>query len=489
MSVSKIIANNSARLLSGLANNDSSIIPMATKDTISNGAIVYTYKKEGGKDDARERAIEEFGTGAIWLFGIPAIKKIIDKTIYPFLKLDSGLDVRILKDKDKLAKAKNSLKNATNEALKNESKILSSLDDKNAVLKKFTNAQLYKGLSVGKFAVSTALSALALNAIIDYKQKTTQKRIEHDFYKNHASKIILNNEIEKSANFSDFTSKKNDKTGKNISFKGLGSLGQAFMYNPIVNTMILDGVITGKRLAKARHGERKEVALKEAFQLIFIYALAKPIEKGFEFAGSKLNLPIGLDPMALFDDGLTEKLPDAKESISNLLNDNNIFSNAKNDSKKGGIFSFFKGGNKLQINDKVANPDALVDKLRELDPKNALIEILDKNGAIPTIKDKNGNIVAISNLKSVDEAKIIKTFKDIDLLSNNISKLGKVKAFKAFAVVGNVLLAAWAMGVLQPKINIWMRKLLNNGDNRNPAIVEQERQMQLNAQKNNKKNA
>ena len=62
-------------------------------------------------------------------------------------------------------------------------------------------------------------------------------------------------------------------------------------------------------------------------------------------------------------------------------------------------------------------------------------------------------------------------------MSGAISSIKKIKAFKAFAVVGNVALAICAMGVLQPKITIWMRKKLNNGDNRNPAIVQREKEM------------
>lgn len=476
MNIPKIIGTNSVKLLSGLANNDSSIIPMATKDTISNCAIVHTYKKEGGKDDARERAIEEFGTGAVWLFGIPAVKMLFDKTVYPLLKLDSNLDVRILKDKDSLAKTKEFLANSANAALSHEKEIIKTLDDKNSVLKSFTNSQLYKGLSVGKFAFSTAISAFALSKIIDYKQKSTQKRIEKDFYKNNASKTLLNKSLQNNDKFNAVTGKKEDKS---VSFKGLGSIAQAFVYNPIVNTMLLDGVITGKRLAKARHGERKEVALKEAFQLFFIYALAKPIQMAFEAVGKHFDMPIGLDPNALFDKELPSKLANAKGTIDSMIKDDGIFSVIK-DKAKENKFKF--GKDKLAIGDKTANAEALIAKLRELDTKDALIDILDKNGAISTIKDKKGNIEALSTIKSIDAEKVIKTFNDIDSLSKNVSNLSKTKAFKVIAVIGNVALAAWAMGVLQPKVNIWMRKLLHNGDNRNPAIVEQERQMQMQAQ-------
>ena len=81
MKISSVVANNSIKLLSGLGNNEDSLTAMVAKDWISDATTVYTYKKEGGKDDAREKTIEEFGTGLVWLFGIPAVKKILEKTI------------------------------------------------------------------------------------------------------------------------------------------------------------------------------------------------------------------------------------------------------------------------------------------------------------------------------------------------------------------------------------------------------------------------
>ena len=59
-----------------------------------------------------------------------------------------------------------------------------------------------------------------------------------------------------------------------------------------------------------------------------------------------------------------------------------------------------------------------------------------------------------------------------------MSSIKKIKAFKTFAVLGNVAIAICAMGILQPKINIWLRKTLNHGDNRNPAIVQKEKEME-----------
>ena len=78
MSLSSVTTN----ILSSLGNNTGSVIPIATKDLIQNQVIVAEYAKNGGKHDAFEKFIEENGTSAIWLGGLPLVKKLMDKTIY-----------------------------------------------------------------------------------------------------------------------------------------------------------------------------------------------------------------------------------------------------------------------------------------------------------------------------------------------------------------------------------------------------------------------
>ena len=87
MTIGSITSNYLIKSLSGLANNNDSIAPMAVKDLIADVAIVDTYTKEGTKEDAIEKGIEEVGTSCLWLFGIPLTKKVIDKTLYPMLEI------------------------------------------------------------------------------------------------------------------------------------------------------------------------------------------------------------------------------------------------------------------------------------------------------------------------------------------------------------------------------------------------------------------
>ena len=433
------ISNFSLKLLQGLANNNDSIAPMVAKDTISNFAIVNTYKKEGGKYDAAERAIEEFGTGAVWLFGIPALKFLVDKTVYKALGLNPKFDIRNLKGKteeDIIAMTQNIQQMAKqNPLLENQKQVFENLLENNSVLKNIKNKDLYKGLFVGKFALSTVATAFALRAIIKYKQKMTQKRIEKDYFEKNASKILIKNanknDVIKQTSFEGFL-KKPKNTSKNPSF---GNLLSSFMYNPILNTSILDGVITTTRLKEARKGERKEVAHKEIFQIAFIYLIAKPTQFLFEKIGKHFNMPIELSPEVLFDKNLSKDMQEILDEINNLPKDN----------VKEAVF-----------------------KLANSNPESKLLNLLYKN---EVIKQQDNTI---SYLAHTDESSIKNTLSHIKDLSENINNLKLIKGYKVLSVLGNVAIGALAMGVLQPKLNILMRKILNKGDNRNQAIAEQE---------------
>ena len=492
MKVPSIITTGAVNLLSGLSNNKDSIIPMAFKDVISDCVTVATYKKEGGDDDPREKAIEEFGTGAFWLFGIPAIKFAIDKTLYPLLKLNPNLDLRLLKDKDRfqnvLESAREHAKENNSAAIK-ELNILESLKEKNSVLKSFTNEQLYKGLFVTKFATATIATGLILAKIIRYKQKTTKDRINNDIQNEQNSKkqqtSTLNKSVKNSQVYQMFTA--NDKKSNTPSFTGLGEF---FMYNPIANTSLMDCVITGTRLKEARHGERKEVALKEGFQIAFVYLIARPLQLMFEGIGSKLNLPIGMDPKILFSKNVKEDV----QSAYNIAKENGIYDlienikqvqkeNKSSQTLLSKVKQIFKGAEKPAKEIQLENE--LIKKIYAIakeDINNPLIKMLSENGTISIIKDKATSQSAVSFLQYIDEGELKGAMGNISDLTKNISNISGIKLYKALSVIANLAIGITATGAIEPLTAIWMRKKLNNGDNRNPAIVEQEKMMKAQAQ-------
>ena len=90
-------------------------------------------------------------------------------------------------------------------------------------------------------------------------------------------------------------------------------------------------------------------------------------------------------------------------------------------------------------------------------------------------KDKQ----SISMLKPIDENAVKSALANLLDMKENSKNLTKSKYFKTFAVIANILIAAGIMGVIQPKITIWIRKKLF-GTNENPAIAAQEKEAKLN---------
>ena len=422
---------------------------MAVKDAISNCAVVATYKKEGGKDDARERAIEDFGTGAVWLFAIPLIKGIIDKTIYPLMGLNPKLDIRHLKGKDdvQIQTMIDEVKNASkiNPSLTNEASDFSKLLDKGIFGIK--NKSLYKGLFGLKFLTATLLSAFALVKIIKYKQKTTKQRIEKDYFDKNASSVLLKNKTKNDTLYETFSGKKKSNP---VSFKGgIGSFISEFAYNPKLNTSILDGFIAAIRLKEGRKGEKGEIAFKEAFQMTALYALAPLLEKGFNLMGRLTKTPIELDPLVLFDKNAVETVKNSAKIIEDksLLNSTNQLSQIK--------------------------------KLALEDSTSPLVEVLAKNGTINLTKDKNG-LQGMSYFKFTKEKDLKEALENITTLAkalNEGTKINAIKAYKVVSVLGNVGIGIFAMGILLPKLTIMLRKYFHNGDSTNPAIAQQEKML------------
>ena len=92
-----IPAITSSTIYSKLGNN-SSLVPLAIKDIANSCGLTAASYMSGDKNEGKDRFIDEFGTQAIWLWGIPAYKKIMDLAMFKPAKLDPKVDVRIFKN-------------------------------------------------------------------------------------------------------------------------------------------------------------------------------------------------------------------------------------------------------------------------------------------------------------------------------------------------------------------------------------------------------
>ena len=464
-----------SKVFTQLGNNSDSLVPMYVKDIASGSLTSYTYFKEGGNRDGIEKTFEEFATGIVWLGGIPFLKKIFDKTVYKKAGLSPDVDAkRLFNGFSK--ESVDSVEFARDKALSLGDKFKEQADILADTVKNKTKA---KNLALSKFGIATAPTGLGLYGIITFKQKQTEKAIEKQVREKLAKESVLKNTLNNNEVYQTF---KGTNKGSEPSFKGLGTF---IMSNPIANTSLVDCVISGTRLAQAREGERFEVGLKEASEVAFIYGLAQPLQKTMEFFGKKFfNKPINLDYSVLDSNTIKEAIEAEKQTggSSKLMQDAKALVEIMGEQtggQKTGMVEKLKTLVKGEKFNKEANATAkkAIDFVFD-NQDSPLIDVFKKSGNLSVFKTKEG-VEQISLLSSIDANKLKATAKNTMEIVENAAKSGDInkylkqtKILKGAAIVANIGISAVMMGYLQPKLNLFLRKKFNNGDNTNPAIAE-----------------
>ena len=161
--------------------NPKSLIPLAIKDTAStSGMIAGSYVT--GKEEGHDRFIDEVGTEALWLGGIPFFKLIYDKTVFKALGLDAKFDARNFKDQNVLAKIK---EYAPTEEVKEN-------------INKITNKEnIFKKAAASKFFFSTIMAVVTYIGLTKFKQKYTEKKIRENLIAEYNQQQDLQKENEK----------------------------------------------------------------------------------------------------------------------------------------------------------------------------------------------------------------------------------------------------------------------------------------------------
>ncbi|MBP7211786.1 hypothetical protein KBA27_03035 [bacterium] len=323
-----MITGITAKIFSQLGSN-SSLLPMGIKDgSNSLGMTAGSYLASNNKVEGKDRFIDEFGTQAIWLFGLPFFKKIIDLTAYKVAGFNSKVDTRVLENKDIADLAQKYAKKA------NKNDVADSI--KHAL----DNKKVFKGMFLGKFIAATALTMVSYGALTSYRHKYTEKEQIAEIKKEMAQEKELaqnnetakNNETEKSSvAFGGVVknSKKTDSSSlkvnspKGLSFNGgVASFANSFMFNPVRNMMILDAGITGERLADARNPQDfMGYAIKEGGFWAFMYFAGEKIQEHFEKKSKKkYDKSIDLDIRVLQDKDFQNTIKDGKK-VQSELND------------------------------------------------------------------------------------------------------------------------------------------------------------------------
>ncbi len=422
-----IPAVTASSIYSTLGNNNS-LVPMAIKDIANSVGLTAGSYITGDKLEGKDRFLDEFGTQAIWLFGIPAYKKIIDLTLYKALKIDPNFDVRNFSKKrnkliDKTIKyADSSIK----ESIKNAAK----------------NPNFSKNLAVSKFVVSTALTILTYTGLTKYRHNQTKKAAQKEILaemqlenQNNKDKFLYT----KPANKTAFQGVQ--KSNKQPAFTGGIS---EFMYNPVKNLMILDGSITGERLAESRNKQELiGYAIKEGSFWAFMYFASKPIQKFLENRAEKNNTkPVSID--------LDARVIESKE-----------------------LEKAFKDGTLAQSTNKVLkleSYDSMLDFIHN-NPDDFVVQMAKKSDILPTLKNvTQADNVDYRQFIDYDEfqgvasklqklSKKFEAFKATDAKDKTLEAfLKNVKKVKRGSILLNIGACIGALGILAPALMIAMRK-------------------------------
>lgn len=422
--------------------NSNSLVPMAIKDIANSVGLTAGSYITGDKLEGKDRFLDEFGTQAIWLFGIPAYKKLLDLTLYKALKIDPTFDVRnFAKNRGKiLEKSIEYADSSIKESLKNATK----------------NPKFSKNLAMGKFVVSTALTILSYAGLTKYRHNQTKKAAQKEIMeemklmnKDNQDKFFYTNPSEKKA-FADLHQK---QQSKQPAFTG--SI-QDFMYNPVKNLMILDGSITAERLGESRNKQEFiGYSIKEGSFWAFMYFASKPIQKFLENRVEK-NKPASIDLDArvieckklekAFKDGTLTKSADNILGLKTYENMLEYIHNNPDDfvvkmAKKSDILPTLKHATQAD--------DVDYRKFIDLDEFQGVAEKLKKlAGKFEEFKNIHGIIIEKINGENVDNT--------LGAFLKNVKKL------KRTSIITNIGACIGALGILAPALMIAMRKFDKN---------------------------
>lgn len=418
---------NISKIYSTLGSN-SSVVPLAVKDIANSLGITAGAYVVGKKEESTDRFIDEFGTQAIWLFGIPIFKKIIDWTVFKPLKLDNKIDVRILKDKEVFEKAK---------------EFAATPEIKNSLLKAEKNAKLIKGLAIGKFAVSTALTIYSYSALTKYRHKKTEEKVR---------KNIL-------------AEKAKEQNQSNPAFKGGLS---SFMFNPVKNLMIVDAAISGERFYHSRSPQDFfGYVVKEGTFWTFMYFASQRIQKMLENKALKDGKTISMDSRVI-------ESADLKKTLANGSLQKSLDEFTKN-STNAEIYEFL---NKVPENDvvKFAKKSDIIKTLETTD--GFWNKLFRKIG----LKGKLQNAEKIDTRAYIDMDELKGFAKKLQNLQNQYNMSGenidefckKLVSLKRKAVLKGIGACIFALGVITPTIMVTIRLLRNDKGFQVREKIEQE---------------
>lgn len=443
--------------------NENSLIPLAIKDIANSTGLTAASYIAGDQTEGRDRFIDEFGTQAIWLFGIPFYKKLLDLAMFKSIGFDPKVDVRILKNPDIFKKA---IEHAPTEEIK------ASLEK---IGKSQKNTKLFKGLSFGKFVASTFLTIASYYGLTKFRHHNTEKHIKEEFLKKQAelkkgqpqnpqfsqhSKGFgqLQNVPTAFGNVHKNTSFNNKD--QNPSFTGI----QDFMFSPTKNLMIVDGSITAERIFESRNlQDTIGYIVKEGSFWAFMYLLGGRIQKHVENSTEKKhNMNIQLDSRVIESEELknalkNKELPSILQAFKDLKTDVNIYDFICNPLNKDNVIvKMAKMSDIIKVTDNKTPTGGTFSKLMQ-----KLLPQKDLNSAVDTRA-----YVDLDQVKGINE-KLGKLYEQFNTFKSKTAGksedelltafLKDLKKYKRISVLKNIGACIGALGVVCPAIMLALR--------------------------------
>jgi len=403
------------KIFSSLGNN-SSLFPIAVKDAAHIAGMTTASYITGKEIEGKDRLIDEVGSTAMWIGGIPFYKKVIDLTLYKLAKYSPNVDVRILKDENLLKKA---IQHAPTQEIKE------------SITKAANNIKTTKGLNLAKFLISTALTLISYSALTTFRHKHTEKSIIKEIKKEETEKK-LKEEYFKGKTSPAFKSIKSDTKNQNPSFGMNLYVLQDFMFNPVKNMMIVDGGITASRFSESRNPQDfMGYVIKEGSFWAFMYVAGKKIQEHFEKKSEQeYNKSIDLDIRAIQSDELKEGFK-KKTVVQNVEEFNKLKTPEQ-------IYEFL-----------CTKGDNLIVKMAK---KSGIIKLHENTDKVDT-----QHYIDVDEVKSVG-VKLEKLYKQYSTSGEEIEAfLGKTIQLKKGSIIKNIGTCMGVLGLVVPGIILAMR--------------------------------
>ena len=422
--IPQVTVSTASKINSVLGNN-SSLVPLAMKDIANSCGLTAASYMAGDSHEGKDRFIDEFGTQAIWLFGIPVYKKALDFAMFKPMGFDPKVDARILKNQDILKAAQEFA--ANDEIL-------------NGLKKVAANQSKYKYMTIAKFAASTILTCATYFGLTKFRHKYTENQIKKEYFEKQQQKgkdvsFMDNTVATANVPFSSAFSAVHGKNNKNVTFTG-GV--QDFIFDPVKNLMLVDATITGERLSHSRNPQDFfGYVIKEGSFWAFMYLAGPMISKALEKRADAKGRSIDLDARVIESPILRNAIADG--SIKSHLE---AFKAA--DVSDVDIYKF-------AVNPKTNN--LLVDFAKMSD----IIEVVDKKAKVQIADTRR--YIDLGDLRGV-ASKVEKLLGQFEGSGESIDAfMDIIRKAKRSAIRTNIGSCIGALGVLAPAIMLLTRKL------------------------------